>query len=615
MLLNFIFFLHLFFFLLFILYVYVYFMAINNEIFLYDVLKNDKVGWIDQVLRDYDSYRNEMLLDEHYVNFMFEEPEFVILNGGNVDFLEPLGDAYFMFMSSRYFMFVSEYSRVFSVRNIGLHIIDYFNYFPISPEEYDCNFLVGSYYKSNMSKYEIEFLDTLVLNEIFSYLNYLEDFFDETMDEVSFPRLFFFGESYIMDFLGDYFEIEDSFESLSLFFLFLDSIHTSINTICINYIYLNIKFNFLSFIFLLLTFVVFFVVWFYSFCVGITRLEIFIYAFIELLSYLIFMVDNLLFFIVILEITTIALLFTYNGDRYRRFRSMSLLFYYTLVSGLFLLFIFLVREVGFFYYISERDSLVVFIILMIGIFIKLPIYPFHLWLPEAHAEATTSGSLILAGVILKMGFYGFIYFVGPEILFFPYKNFVIGLLLFSSCFLLSAIYVQVDIKKIIAYSSVIHMQIAIATFLMDSLYAFEAALLIVINHGLVSVGLFVIASLYIQMEGTRDIIKWTYSSNYLSKIFLFFILSNMSFPFTMGFWGEFLSLYSVLNMSFLFIFLFILNQLIVIIYNLRLYWLVLSAVGPYYRIRGLAAYKVTIILIILVFFNFILFFSVLHYLT
>lgn len=575
-----IFFIHLFFFFLINIYVYIYILNYNYDSFLYQVFKNDNIGWIDEVMRNYYLYTNEFFTDSFFLDWY---PPF--------DFI-PSENEFDLYMSWRHFMYVSEYSRVFNLRDYGSLIMDYFSCVGVPFEEYDCEFFVGSFYDKGLSKVEIEGLDVLVTKELFSYFYYLEDFFFEVCGEIEFPKVFM---------------IEGSFsESLWLYYFcrLFESLH-------LNYIYMTMKFNLLSFIFLLLTFIVFFVVWFYSFCVGISKLELYIYLFIEILSFLLFLVDNLLFFIIILELSTIVLLFTYKGDRYRRFRSMSLLFYYTLASGLFLLFVFFVRELG----VSNFESLTLFGIMLIGVFIKLPIYPFHLWLPEAHAEATTCGSLILAGVILKMGFYGFVYFVSNELLFFPYKNFVVAFLLFSSLFLLFSIYVQVDIKKIIAYSSVIHMQIALAVFLMDSLYAFESALLIVINHGLVSVGLFVIASLYISAEGTRDIIKWNYSSNYLSKLFLFFILSNMSFPFTIGFWGEFFAIYSVLNMSLLFILLFILNQLIVIIYNLRLYWLVLSVTGPYYRLRGFLNYKVALVLFILIFFNFVLFFSVLHFLN
>lgn len=579
-----VFFFHLFCFFIFIIYVYIYILNLNNDLYLYEIFKNDNIGWVDEVLRNYYLYTNEFFIDSFFLDW-----------NPPIDFL-PSEEDFDLYMSWRHFMYLSEYSRVFSLRSYGTLILDYFKSTAIPLEEYDCEFFVGSFYDNNFSKGDIEYLDVLVLQELFNYITYLENFFFDVCGDINFPKVFededFLDLSSCLTFIYRYFFL--LFENLQL-----------------NYVYMTMKFNFLSFIFILLTFIVFFVVWFYAFCVGISKLEFYIYIFIEVLSFLIFLVDNLLFFIIILEVSTIVLLFTYTGDRYRRFRSMSLLFYYTLASGLFLLLVFFVRDLG----VTHFDNLLMFCVMLIGVFIKLPIYPFHLWLPEAHAEATTCGSLILAGVILKMGFYGFVYFVSAELLFFPYKNFIVAFLLFSSLFLLFAVYVQVDIKKIIAYSSVIHMQIAIAVFLMDSVYAYESALLIVINHGLVSVGLFVIASLYISMEGTRDIIKWNYSSNYLSKLFLFFILSNMSFPFTIGFWGEFLAVYSVLNMSIIFILLFILNQLIVVIYNLRLYWLVLSVVGPYYRLRGFLNYKVTLVLVILVFFNFILFFSVLHFLN
>lgn len=571
---------------------------------------------------DSDFYGDVTKYNAHYI---YDDPDYIKddINKNNLLGLEldvelcfnNEGESLLVHLLYNKFSMASECTRVNECRDVFIFLIDTMSNLDLTQNLEE---LFLDIEKTQIFSNYIKFIGLENYNEIRRYLEVvnfkeyyysLDDFifcqgqaeygmfthFDTLFDDLFLMPLFAF----------DVFSLEYlSFKYLSLKYL-LSALSLTFD---INYIFFSFNFNFLGFIFILLTFIVFFIVWFYGFCVGITRTEVITYVFIEFLSFSLFLMDNLLFFVVILELVTVMLLFIYTGDRYRRFRAMSLLFYYTIASGLFLLLVFLVRETGIF--LGPIESLCLFFLMLIGVFIKLPIYPFHLWLPEAHAEATTCGSLILAGVILKMGFYGFVHFVSFEIFYFSYKNIIISFLLFSSFFLLCAIYVQVDIKKIIAYSSVIHMQIALAVFLMDSLYAYESAILIVINHGLISVGLFVIASLYITNEGTRDIIKWNFSSNYLSRVFLCFILSNMSFPFTIGFWGELFAVYSALNMSMIILILFLLNQIIVVIYNLRVYWLVLSCIGPYYRLRGFINHKVIIVLFIILFYNFFLFTSI-----
>jgi len=102
-----------------------------------------------------------------------------------------------------------------------------------------------------------------------------------------------------------------------------------------------------------------------------------------------------------------------------------------------------------------------------GFCFKLPSVPFHVWLPEAHVEAPTVGSVLLAGIILKIAFYGFLrfllgfsFFIVADFIFFIYVIAFIGLF-FSSCIALN----QIDIKKIIAYSSIAHMNFAVFGFL------------------------------------------------------------------------------------------------------------------------------------------------------
>ena len=134
-----------------------------------------------------------------------------------------------------------------------------------------------------------------------------------------------------------------------------------------------------------------------------------------------------------------------------------------------------------------------------------------------------------------------------------------------------------------------------------------SCLLLVLNHGIVSVGLFLCASIYIDYEGTRNTLKWRYSHDYINGLMLCLILSNMGFPFTIGFFGELLGCLSFISTSFIFLLFFLFSQLIVTVYNLRLFWLVSVNDGPYLRISFFDNYLVLVVIYIILFFNFFLF--------
>jgi len=179
--------------------------------------------------------------------------------------------------------------------------------------------------------------------------------------------------------------------------------------------------------------------------------------------------------------------------------------------------------------------------------VKMPMWPVHTWLPDAHVQAPTAGSVILAGVLLKMGGYGFIRFSLPM---FPdaSANFV------PLVFVLSGIavvvtsliaLVQHDMKKLIAYSSVAHM--AFVTFGLFALnrQGIEGALIVMLSHGLVSAALFLCVGVIYDRLHTREIARYGGLADNMPQYALFFLLFTMAsvgLPGTSGFVGEFLSL-------------------------------------------------------------------------
>jgi len=198
-------------------------------------------------------------------------------------------------------------------------------------------------------------------------------------------------------------------------------------------------------------------------------------------------------------------------------------------------------------FFSEEKQLVLWLAFFLSFSVKVPMVPFHIWLPEAHVEAPTAGSVILAGVLLKMGTYGLLRY---SLCLFPYAS-----VFFSPCILLLSIIAvvygslttlrQTDLKKIIAYSSVAHMGFVTIGIFSFNFYAIEGSLLIMISHGFVSSALFLCIGILYDKHHTR-IIKY-YSGlcqvmPLYSFFFIFFSIANLGFPGTSSFAGELLIL-------------------------------------------------------------------------
>jgi NADH-quinone oxidoreductase subunit M len=171
----------------------------------------------------------------------------------------------------------------------------------------------------------------------------------------------------------------------------------------------------------------------------------------------------------------------------------------------------------------------------------------HLWLPEAHVEAPTAGSVILAGVLLKLGTYGFIRFSLPL---FPQASFYFTPLVYTMS-LIGIIYAsltairQTDFKRIIAYTSVAHMNVVMLGIFSFNNIGIEGALLQSLSHGFVASALFIVIGVVYERYQTR-LVKYygglVHTMPLYISIFLFFTMANIGFPGTSGFIGEFLIL-------------------------------------------------------------------------
>ncbi|MCC6241979.1 MAG: NADH-quinone oxidoreductase subunit M [Gemmatimonadaceae bacterium] len=184
--------------------------------------------------------------------------------------------------------------------------------------------------------------------------------------------------------------------------------------------------------------------------------------------------------------------------------------------------------------------------------IKVPMVPLHTWLPDAHVEAPTAGSVILAGVLLKMGTYGFMKLGFPL---FPdaaqqftpaLMTLAVVSIVYGACLAL----VQQDIKKIIAYSSISHLGYVMLGLLSLDLVGIQGAIIQMVSHGLVAAGLFLLVGMIYERCHTRELSAYGGLARLLpiySLFFMIFTLASVGLPTTSGFTGEFFSLMGAFN--------------------------------------------------------------------
>ena len=195
--------------------------------------------------------------------------------------------------------------------------------------------------------------------------------------------------------------------------------------------------------------------------------------------------------------------------------------------------------------LTYTTQVLIFLAFFAAFAVKVPMFPVHTWLPDAHVEAPTGGSVILAAITLKMGAYGFLRFSIPIT---PDASselaiWVIGLSLIAVVYIALVALVQRDMKKLIAYSSISHMGFVTLGFFIFDTQGMEGAIVQMISHGFISGALFLcVGVLYDQMH-SRDIDSYGGVANTMpvfSVFLVFFAMSNAGLPGTSGFVGEFL---------------------------------------------------------------------------
>lgn len=187
--------------------------------------------------------------------------------------------------------------------------------------------------------------------------------------------------------------------------------------------------------------------------------------------------------------------------------------------------------------------------------VKVPMWPVHTWLPDAHVEAPTAGSVILAGVLLKMGAYGFLRFSIPML---PvaseyFAPFIFTLSIVAVIYTSLVALAQEDMKKLIAYSSVAHMGVVTIGMFTFNVQGIQGALFQMLSHGVVSGALFLVVGVVYDRIHSRDITRYGGLADRMPKyalVFMLFSMASVGLPGTAGFVGEFLVILGALKVNF-----------------------------------------------------------------
>nr|AOX15198.1 NADH dehydrogenase subunit 4 [Achatinella sowerbyana] len=298
-----------------------------------------------------------------------------------------------------------------------------------------------------------------------------------------------------------------------------------------------------------------------------------------------FMSKNFFMFYLFFEASLLPTLFLIMSWGYQpeRLQAGSYMMLYTVFASLPLL-----LSIVFFYlcyntmnlFLLKLNSILInssskLLLLILAFLVKLPMYSMHLWLPKAHVEAPLSGSMILAGVLLKLGGYG-LYLV--NYIFKLYMGMFMYMLIFLSVwggFLASMMCLQQeDMKALVAYSSVAHMSLVIMGFLLDSIWGNISAKLTMLAHGFTSSGLFMLVNLVYLSSKSRS---FNISKGLLSIIpkmslmWFILIMFNMAFPPSLNFLGELIIIPCLFNYSFILLIIYGMGLFLSVLYNMVLY--------------------------------------------
>lgn len=303
----------------------------------------------------------------------------------------------------------------------------------------------------------------------------------------------------------------------------------------------------------------------YKSVVIMTKKFLYCMLLINFWSLMVFLVLDLIYFFISFEAVLQPMFFLigYFGSRNKKLSALYQFFLYTLLGSYFLFI-----SIALLYFVGGTTEYPILLsldinkttqyILWQGFFIsfaiKVPMVPFHIWLPLAHTEGNTSASVILAAILLKLGTYGFLRFSQPQFpeaceFFLPFVTILAILGIIYSCIAALSL---IDLKQVIAYSSIAHMNISIIGIFSNNIHGLVGSYCYSISHGLVSGGLFMLVGVQYDRYHTRTL-KYYRGQTFIMPVyitlFLIFSLSNLSLPGTFGFASEFLIYYGSILMN------------------------------------------------------------------
>nr|YP_010021193.1 NADH dehydrogenase subunit 4 [Spodoptera littoralis]QHB74395.1 NADH dehydrogenase subunit 4 [Spodoptera littoralis]QOK36238.1 NADH dehydrogenase subunit 4 [Spodoptera littoralis]QTZ20293.1 NADH dehydrogenase subunit 4 [Spodoptera littoralis] len=314
--------------------------------------------------------------------------------------------------------------------------------------------------------------------------------------------------------------------------------------------------------------------------------------FLLIMLYLTFSTMNMFMFYFFFEGSLIPTLLLIIGWGYQpeRIQAGMYLLFYTLFVSLPLL-------IGIFYMNNEMNCMIIYFLkffnmniymlyisMILAFLVKMPMYFVHLWLPKAHVEAPVSGSMILAGIMLKLGGYGLLrlmIFLQEINLKLNYIWIVISLI--GGFYISLKCFCQVDIKSLIAYSSVAHMSIVISGIMIMNYWGFIGSYILMIGHGLCSSGMFCLANISYERLHSRSLYINKGMMNFMPSMSLWWFLlmsSNMAAPPSLNLMGEISLINSLMSWSWISMFMLMLISFFSAGYSLYLYSFVQH--GNYY---------------------------------
>nr|YP_010574533.1 NADH dehydrogenase subunit 4 [Andricus mairei]UZI00039.1 NADH dehydrogenase subunit 4 [Andricus mairei]UZN92508.1 NADH dehydrogenase subunit 4 [Andricus mairei] len=315
-------------------------------------------------------------------------------------------------------------------------------------------------------------------------------------------------------------------------------------------------------------------------------MKLYIYNFIIMLIMLIltFSSINYFMFYFFFEISMIPTLFLIVGwgGQYERIEASIYMLMYTLFASLPMMIILLkiynkinILNMILLMNMNLINNLYMYIYLLLAFLVKMPMFFFHLWLPKAHVEAPISGSMILAGIMLKLGGYGLLrMMLIMEELCLIYNYFIISFSLMGALLISLLCLKQIDMKMLVAYSSVVHMGMMMSSLMSMNYWGYIGGLIMMIGHGLCSSGLFCLVNINYERLLSRSMLLNKGMMNIIPSMSLFWFIMcifNMSSPPSLNLFSEIMMINSLLMWSLFLLLILMMLSFFSVVYTMYFY--------------------------------------------